>query len=139
MWAKRVTPFSMSWMLAVFCLTTQNAATAAESNVSITIVGADFKYPDTLYTVLSIQPDGSLTAPDTETVDEKTLKEILRRARNVDGKKRCLIRLQTSVEKEVSIELLGKILQRIRGAADPDLPATVYVYMRELKNQERRK
>ena len=104
----------------------------AEENITFKIVDNGFQYPSVVISVVSIHSDGTLTALDGAKLNKDGLQTLLTRTKRVDGKEMCLIRLLSSEEKEVSIELLGKVLHRMRSLANPRIPTVVYVCLREL-------
>jgi hypothetical protein len=57
---------------------------------------------------------------------------LLKKTKRVDDKTACLLRLISSEEHDVSMHLLGKVLQRLRSLADPAVPTTIYVCLRQL-------
>ncbi len=106
----------------------------AASKVSFIIVDSGFEYPKTVIPIVSILPDGSLTRLEGQhKLTDRNLRQLLRRTRFIRNKKTCLVRLHTSSEKELTMFILGRVLQRLRSLADPDIITTIYIYFRELQ------
>src|SRR5262249_35161746 len=102
-------------------------------------VDSGYEYPKAVIPIVSIKSDGSLLSIDGSKIDDKLLRQLLRRTRTVDKKEMCLLRLQSSTEKEVSMHTLGTVLQRVRSLADPKIPTVVYIYLRELPSEDEKK
>jgi hypothetical protein len=106
----------------------------ADSPLSFVIVGPGDKLPKVTMPVFIIQSNGSLRHIEGGEVTDEDLKFFLKRTKVVNGKEVCLIRLRSPDEEKVSIESLGKALQRIRNSSDFKIPTKVYVLLRELKS-----
>ncbi len=65
-------------------------------------------------------------------VTDSELRDLLRKTRLVDAKAICMLRIISSVEVEVSLDTLGKTLERIRSLADANVSTVIYVSLREL-------
>ena len=130
----QVLPFRV-WVLAVIVfgmLAANTGSCYAESNLKMVIVDAGYDYPEVTIPILSIHSDESVSITEGGTLNDKQLAEVVGRRKLVDGKQMCLVRVQSSTEKEVSMQVLGKVLQRMRSLADPGVPTVFYVYLREL-------
>jgi len=99
--------------------------------VNIQMVDAAFKYP-TVITMLTLHPGGEISSFPGTTVDDKALSSIL--ADVGDQKiRKTFVRLIVTKEQDVSVETLGKALQRIRDLADSQVDLTVYVQLKQLR------
>ena len=126
--------FRRKWIMATMAIVMIVGRASADSPGPITlkIVDGEYQYPEVVISIVSIQPDGSLTALDGRELNDIALEKLLRRPRIISGKELCLLRLQSSREKDVSMQTLGKALRRVRSLASLEVPTVIYVYLREL-------
>jgi hypothetical protein len=105
------------------------------SNVQIIIVGeAEDEYPEDTGFLFTLHPSGrvsSLGAGGLEYSDER-LREFLKRALKGDPATPFRFRLAVEKEKEVSVQLLGKTLQRFRDCADPKASIVIYLILHDV-------
>jgi hypothetical protein len=127
--------FKSKWAMLCVAIVAMlgNASVSSADSLTLIIVGQGYHYPEVVFPIISLDPEGSLTYSDGKELDNKDLEKLLRRTKTVAGKETCLLRLLSSREQEVSMQTLGKALRRIQSLASPEVPTIVYVYFRGLK------
>src|SRR6516225_1604499 len=94
------------WIMAPVAIIMILGRASADTPGAITlkIVDGAYRYPEVVIPIVSIQPDGSLTDFDGRELNDIALEKLLRRAKIISGKELCLVRLQSSREKDVSMQ-----------------------------------
>jgi hypothetical protein len=119
-------------------------ATAEEkvSNVQIRVVGsAGSEYPDAeaLLVEFTLHPGGRLSSHGTLEYTDEKLREFLKEGSGRDRTKPLRFRLHIEKEKDVSVQLLGKTLQRFRNCADPKGSYVIYLVLTDIVPVEQKK
>jgi hypothetical protein len=97
--------------------------------------------PDDALCSFTLHSTGRLSLPGAggSEISDEYLRDFMKGAAKGDPKKVFRFKLLVAKEKEVSVETLGKTLQRFRNCADPNGNYRIYLILHEIKSVEEKK
>jgi hypothetical protein len=106
---------------------------SAAEHVHIMVVDSGYDYEITVK-MLTLHPQGDISAlgGNGAALDDKKLSRIIAECGGEKSKK-CEVRLMVAKEGDVSVDTLGKALQRMRELADPNVELTIYLSLKGVK------